>query len=164
MPFLSLLSPTALVIAFLIATNIVAFGGWKLTVGHLSQAKQDVATCRTNHEAFIAQTKTQGELAEQRAKTVEQNNRRIADETATGWAKALDVVRADAARRVRFVAAASSAGREMPGIRQPAASPDAAAEGALPPAERIIADCQEDTLKLTWLQHWISETRETANE
>ena len=161
---INFMPPSLIVICFLLVTNIVAFGGWKLTAGNLNQAKQDVATCRANHEAFIAQTKAQGELAAQRAKTVEQNHRRIADETATGWAKALDVVRADAARRVRFAAAASSAGRAMPGISPPAAGVDAAAEGALPPAERIIADCQEDTLKLMWLQHWVNETREIRNE
>lgn len=159
MPFLSPLSPTALLIAFLMVTNIVAFGGWKLTSRHLDQAKQDVATCRANHEAFVAQTKAQGELAAQRAKTIEQNHRRIADETAKGWASALDVVRADAARRVRVAAAAGAGGRGMPGISPPAAGTDAAAEGALPPAERIVADCAEDTLNLVWLQHWVSETR-----
>jgi len=27
-------------------------------------------------------------------------------------------------------------------------------QDALPPTERIIADCREDTLKLVWLQHF----------
>lgn len=156
---ISFMSPSLIVICFLLVTNIVAFGGWKLTSNNLKHAEEAVATCRAGHEAFVAQTKAQGELAVQRAKTIEQNNRRIADETATGWANALDIVRADAARRVRNANAAGSAGRAMPGISQPAGGADAAPEGALPPAERIVADCSEDTLKLAWLQHWVTGTR-----
>lgn len=161
MPFLipPWLSPSAIAIAFLIATNLVAFGGWKLTASNLTHTQEQLATCEATHKAFVAQVRVEGEQAEKAKKTVENNNRRIADETAKGWASALDVVRADAARRVRVAAAAGAGSRGMPGISPPAAGTDAASEGALPPAERIVADCAEDTLNLVWLQHWVSETR-----
>ena len=156
MPFL--MTPSLYAIAFLLITNIVGIVGWGVTQARLNTAKEAVATCKANHEAFVLQAKAQGELAAKKARQVEQDNERIADETAKGWANALDVVRADTARRVRNVAR-NPGGREMPGLRAPAERVDAAAEGALPAPERIIADCAEDTLKLVWLQHWITETR-----
>ena len=153
-----ILTPSLYAIAFLLITNVVGIVGWGVTHARLNSAKEAVVTCKANHEAFVLQAKVQGELAEKKAKQVEQDNERIANETAKGWAKALDVVRADGARRVR-IAPRGSGGSDMPGVRAPAAGTDAAPEGALPPAERIIADCQEDVLKLVWLQDWITRTR-----
>ena len=152
-----LMTPTLYLVALLLLTNIVAIAGWGVTNVRLNNAKEAVATCKANHEAFVLQAKAQGELAERKAKQIEQDNERIADETAKGWAKALDVVRADS-RRVRLVTR-NPGSREMPGIRAPAERVDAAPEGTLPAPERVIADCQEDVLKLVWLQNWITETR-----
>ena len=162
MPFLSLLSPSAIAIAFLIVTNIVAFGGWKLTTDSLTHTKGQLATCEATHKAFVDQTRVQGEQAEKKAKATETNNRRIADETAKGWASALDVVRADASRRVRQSAAGNSGSRAVSEAGQAAARTDAAAEDALPAPERITADCAETTLTLVWLQHWVTETQDAA--
>ena len=156
MPFL--MTPTLYAIAFLLLTNIVGIVGWGITHARLNTAKEAVATCKANHEAFVLQAKAHGELAAKKAKQIEQDNERIANETADGWAKALDVVRADTARRLRIVSRSSNS-REMPGIRTPAERVDATPEGALPDPGRVIADCAEDTLKLVWLQHWITETR-----
>ena len=153
------LSPAAFLVAFLIATNLVAFGGWKLTANNLTHTQEQLATCEATHKAFVDQTRVRGEQAEKAKKAVETNNRRIADETAHGWASALDVVRGDAARRVRQSAAAGPGSRTVPETGQAAARTDAASEVTIPAPERVIADCTEDTLKLVWLQHWIMETR-----
>jgi len=158
------LSPAAFIVAFLIATNLVAFGGWKLTADNLTHTRAQLATCEATHKAFVDQTRVQGEQAEKSKKAVETNNRRIADETAHGLASALDVVRNDAARRVRQSAAAGSGSRAVSEAGKAAGRTAADAENNLPPAERLVADCAETTLTLVWLQHWITETQDAANE
>ena len=164
MPFLipAGLSPAAIATAFLVATNLVAFGGWKLTANSLTHTKEQLATCEAQHKAFVDQTRVQGEQAEKAKKATETNNRRIADETAKGWASALDVVRSDAARRVLQSAAAGAGSRAVPEAGHPSGQTPGAAEDALPAPERIVADCAETTLTLVWLQYWITETQDAA--
>ena len=157
MPWLLNLSPSALIIAFLLATNIVAVGAWRLTAHSLDEAEQKVATCKAQHEAFVAQVQVQGEAAQKKLKATEAEQRRISDETTKGWAAALDVVRADYARRLRGAAYAGSGGGQMPGISAAATGTDDKAVNALPPPERVAADCAEETLKLVYLQKWVDE-------
>lgn len=153
------LTPTVWIVLIAAALQCATGLGWWITSERLDRAQAKVAECRAQHQAFVDQVERAGRRAAARAQEIENEQRRIADETAQGWAKALDVVRADAARRLRAVAGQGSAGAgglSAPG--QPAARIDERAQIPLPPAERILADCAEDTLMLVWLQDWLRKT------
>lgn len=157
MPFLT--SPIFYVIAFLVVTNIGTALGWRWVAADLQDAEQKLETCKAGHQAFVDRVAARGKIAEEQAKWVKEYNERIADETSKGWAAALDSVRRDAERRVRLATAGH--GAFGGGVSAGGATPDrvvVATEEPLPPPERIIADCAEDTLKLVWLQDWVKRT------
>ena len=154
MPWLMGLSPAGIVIALLFATNIVAFGAWRLTAHNLQEAEQKVATCRAQHDAFVAKTKAEGADALRKAKATETENRRIADETAKGWAAAIDTVRADYSRRLRL--ANGNPGRgAVPASAEDRSGHAGASADTIPSPERIAADCAETTVTANFLQGYI---------
>lgn len=159
MPVLAPFYP--IIIAFLICTNGIAGVMWIVKSKDATSYKSQLETCKAKHQAFVEQVEAQGKLAEEKAKRVEADNRRIADETAKGWAAALDAVRADIDRRVRLAASRSASSSPVPGPSTAAVRIDDPAEVTLPSPERIIADCAEDTLKLVWLQDWVRRVAET---
>jgi len=157
MPFL--ISPTimAVVIACLLQAASLGWGFYQS--GRADRAEAKATTCAAKHEAFVAQVDAQGKLAKEKAKTTEETRRRTADETARGWAAALDVVRADAARRVRAAAGAGSGSRGLPADPAPG-QPNAGADtDAIPAPERVAADCAETTLTANYLQGYIEELK-----
>ncbi len=162
MPFLS--SIPFYVIVFLVATNVASLIGWEMSSSKAEANEQKVVACQAKHDAFVAQTRAQGDLAKEKAKAKEKQDAAIADETARGRANAIPVVRAYVAKRLRDSASRSAGSRALPEAGQAAGRTPRSSEDALPPTERIVADCAETTLTLVWLQHWITETQDAANE
>ena len=155
------LSPIPLyTIVALAALNIALGFGWWVTGVRLDSAEAQVATCEATHDAFVRQVEAQGQIADEKRRSIENHNRRIADETEKGWAAALAVVRRDADQRVRLAASRDSSGGGLSKASPSTYGITVPAKGALPDTERVIADCSEDVLKLVWLQHWIKETHD----
>lgn len=160
MPILAPFYP--IIIAFLICTNGIAGVMWIVKSKDATSYKSQLETCKARHQAFVDQVEAQGKIAEAKAKQVEAENRRIADETAKGWAAALDVVRADIDRRLRLAAArGSAASGSVPGPTGGTVRIDDPTESPLPPPERVVADCAEDVLKLAWLQDFVRRVAKT---
>ena len=152
MPVLSPISWVIVIAAFL---QIVTGFGWWVTSMKLDSAYTKITRCQDKHQAFVDQTRRAGERAQERVKAIETEQQRIADETAKGWAAALDVVRADAARRVRL---ATNRGAGGSGLSQTAQTgfPSASADpDPIPASERVAADCAETTLTANYLQSYI---------
>lgn len=156
MPFLS---PTiiAVVIACLLQAATLGWGFYQS--GRADRAESKATTCAAKHEAFVAQVDAQGKLAKEKAKATEETRRRTADETARGWAAALDVVRTDAARRVRAAASGSSGSRGLPADPAPGQPNVGADADPIPAAERLAADCAETTLTANYLQRYIEDLK-----
>ena len=154
------LNPAILyLIAGLIFTNILAGVGWWASSVRAGGFEAKVTACAAKHEAFVAQVDAQGKLAKEKAKATEETRRRIADETAHGWAAAIDVVRADAARRVRPAASTGSGSRGLPADPAPGQPPAGADADPIPTAERLAADCAETTLTANYLQRYIEDLK-----
>jgi hypothetical protein len=156
MPFLT--GPALWLIVMLLCTNGIAGVMWYVKDADAERYKEAVTACAAKHEAFVAQTKATGQIAAEKVKAKESEDARIAEQTAQGWAAALDVVRRDADRRLRQYANGSAGSRPVSKASADSVRIDDPAQSALPPAERILADCAEDTLKLVWLQHHIRIT------
>lgn len=156
MPFLTPLYPALLVILF--ATNVLAGMMWAIKSTDAKSFKAQLEMCQAKSQAFKDQVEAQGRLAAERARSIEDNHRRTADETSKGWAAALDVVRRDADRRLRLATNAGAGGRGVSAAGATASGIDAPTQVDLPPPARIIADCAEDALTLVWLQDWVFKT------
>jgi hypothetical protein len=157
MPILTI--PGLWLIVLLLCTNGVAGVMWYVKSNDAASYKQQLETCQANAAAFKNQVVAEGQLAAARAKATEEQNRRTADETAKGWAAALDVVRRSADNRVRLALANRGAGGSGVSV-YPVSAPgiNAPAQGDLPPPERVLADCSEDVLTLAWLQDFVAKT------
>lgn len=151
MPVLTL--PAIWLIVMLLCTNGIAGIMWFIKATEAKAYKERAELCAAKHEAFVEQVKAAGRAAEDRARAIDRENRRIQDETAKGWAAALDVVRADRVRLARASARVSpvpGAAVDTVRIAETPAEP-------LPPAARIVTDCAETTLMLVWLQHHVQQ-------
>ena len=150
-----ILTPTVWIVLIAAALQCFTGLGWFITSSRLDTAKVKLEKCKQDHAVFLDQTRRAGERAAERAKLIEYEQRRIADETAKSWAAALDYVRADAARRVRLATAGSAGGGGLSqtsatGLQAPAADPD-----PIPPPAQLAADCAETTLTANALQSYI---------
>lgn len=132
------LSPLPLyALVFLLCTNGIAIVLWRTTAGDLRELQ------------------LRGAIQAEETRRITKDQERITDETVEGWAAALAVVRRDYERRLRDAGTG-----KMPGISRPASGPDATAGNAIPAPERVAADCAEETLKLIYLQRWISAQKD----
>lgn len=154
-----ILSPTiiGLIIACLLQAATLVWGFHHSE--RAARAEVDLVSCTSQHEIFVRQIKAEGAMAREKAKAIEETRRRIADETANGWAAALDVVRADAARRVRAAASTSAGGRGLPADPAPGQPTVGADADSIPTAERLAADCAETTLTANYLQRYIEDLK-----
>jgi hypothetical protein len=155
MPFLSL--PAIWLIVFLLCTNGIAGIMWFVKATEATAYKERAAACQAKHDVFIEQTRAAGKLAAEKAKAKETENRRIHDETAKGWASALDVVRRDADKRMRQYANASARVSPVPGAAVDTVRIAETPAEPLPPVARVVTDCAETTLMLVWLQHHVKQ-------
>jgi hypothetical protein len=153
MPFLT--SPLIYVIAFLLATNIVAGIGWKVSASNAEAEKQKVVACQAKHDAFVGQTETQGEIAKAKAKIKERQNAQIAEDTSNGWAAALVRVRADYGKRLRDAASRSAGGSGVSAPSQDRPGDAQARPDTVPSPARVAADCAETTITLNYLQSYV---------
>lgn len=150
MPVLSPVSWVLVIAAFLqCATGF----GWWITSKQLDHVQDKLVRCNADYNTFRAGVAEQGRFAAEKAKRIEAEQKRIADETAQGWAKALDYVRADAARRVRLSTNSGGSGLSQTattGLTTTATDPD-----AIPAPAQLAADCAETTLTANALQTYI---------
>lgn len=114
-----------------------------------------VQKCAADHKAFVDQVESSGRIAQAQAKQKEAEHERIVEDTAKGWAAAIGVVRADAAKRVRDAArrsagsgSVSQVSQDRPGLALPDPEP-------IPAPERVAADCAETTVTANFLQAYI---------
>jgi hypothetical protein len=126
------LSPIALLVAALIVGNIGFLAAWRVTANA--------------YESFRTEVSLRAKVQEEHVKSVVKEQERVTDETVKGWSAAMDVVRADYAKRLR-----NAGSGQMPGISKPPRSIDAIPADALP----IAAECAETTLTLVTLQGWV---------
>jgi hypothetical protein len=154
MPFLT--SPLIYVIAFLLATNIVAGIGWKVSASNAAAEKQKVVACQAKHDAFVGQVEAQGEIAKAKAKIKERQNAQIAEDTSNGWAAALVRVRAiERDKRVRDAARRGAGGSGVPAPAQDRPGDAQAGSDTVPSPARVAADCAETTITLNYLQSYV---------
>ncbi len=147
------------VILGLICTNLFAGGMWWLNSVESDAYQTKLETCQEKHSAFVLKTKAAGDIAADKAKADKEFNERNADATIKGWAAALDVVRADNARKLRYTARTNSSGS---GVSAPAATGQTtvgAGADPIPSPERVAADCAETTLTANFLQRYIEGLR-----
>lgn len=133
MPVLTLWREIVIIVLFVL--NIIVFSLWRLAANELDTLEM------------------RGQIQAEQTKKITHEQERITDETAKGWAAALDFTRRDYERRLR-----NRAGT-VPGISQPARSIDAIPSDALP----LAAECAETTLMLETLQRWIRD-QQKANQ
>ena len=155
---------TVIIIALVIALLSSLAGVWYLNA-RLESVKQDLAgetaklnTCNAVHKLFVdgvaeAGRKAQLAMEEQIAK-----NNADTKEVIDGYQKAKTVIVRVPVYVDRLRDTKSSSGNPSgSGLSTPTGTPSGTYEpsqDALPPTERIIADCREETLKLVWLQHF----------
>lgn len=154
MPLLTPLYPIIIVLLF--AMTGISSVMWVVKSKDATSYKSQLETCKAKHQAFVDQVETAGRRAAEKARQIETEQQRIADETAKSWAAALDFVRADAARRMRAIAGQGGAGGSglseaaKTGLTIADADPD-----PIPSSERVAADCAETTITANSLQGYI---------
>lgn len=120
-------------IAALIVTNAVTGVLWR----------------SAEHE--VAMIELASQVAEQDAKRIVAEQKQITEDTTNAWKAALDVTRADWAKRLR-----NAHVQPMPGISGPAGGIDGLATDSL----ALAAQCAETTEQLLTLQGWIKKQGE----
>lgn len=151
-----LLTPTVWIILIAAALQCATGLGWWVTSTKLENTQAKLVECKAKHQAFVDQVEAAGRRAAEKARQIETEQQRIADETAKSWAAALDFVRADAARRMRALAGQGGAGGSglsqgaTAGLAAPAADAD-----PIPPPVQLAQDCAVTTLTANALQSYI---------
>lgn len=143
-------------IAFLGCTTLATGFGWWITGVRLDHSKESIVACQTKHEAFVSQVRVEGEKAERKTAEIIANQSQITEDIKNEYSQNLDRLRADY-QRLRNTASRSPGSGNMPGISDPASRVEGSAKNDLPDPGRIVAECAEETLKLIWLQQWVSE-------
>jgi len=155
---------TAIVIALAVALLSSVVYAWSLkaqlkaTKKVLAKETAALNLCEAKHKLFVEDVQAAGDKAKREAEEQIAKNNADTKEVIDGYQKAKTVivrvpVYIDKLRNTN-TSGGSSGGS---GLSAPTKASDGAYEpsqDALPPTERIIADCREDTLKLVWLQHF----------
>lgn len=105
------------------------------------------------HDLEIIEVRS--EEAARNAERVLAEQKQITEDTKNGWEAALGVTRdywADRMRRAHV--------QPMPGISGSPAGAVGAADDPLPPPDRVAADCAAETVKLLFLQRWVTQQRQ----
>lgn len=155
---------TAIIIALVIALLSSVVYAWSLkaqlntTKKVLAEETAALNLCKAEHKLFVEGVQAAGDKAKREAEEQIAKNNADMKEVIDGYQKAKTIiVRVPVyidKLRDRKQDSGSPGGS---GLSAPTKASDRAYEpsqDALPPAERIIADCREDTLKLVWLQHF----------
>ena len=142
-------------IVFLIFSNVCTFLFWQFADSKADRQEAIALKCAAEHKATIAQVDAMGHIAKEQAKAKEAEDAKIADETATGWAAALGVVRAGAAQRMRDESRRSAGGGGLSAPSQDTPGHAQAGADAIPSPARVAADCAETTVTANFLQSYI---------
>ena len=145
-------------IIFLLVTNGLSFLFWQMADSRADRYKDKAAACAAQHDAFVAQSKAQGQIATEKAKQKEAENERISKSTAKGWAAAVVAVRADRDnlnKRLRESASRSAGGSGLSAPTQDRPGDAQAGTDTIPSPERVAADCAETTITLNYVQSYI---------
>lgn len=142
-------------IVFLIFSNVCTFLFWQFADSKADRQEAIALKCAAEHKATMAQVDAMGRIAKEHAKEKEAEHAKNSAETSDGWAAALGVVRADAARRVRESASRSAGSGSVPeaGPNRPGNAETNA--DAIPAPERVAQDCAETTVTANFLQTYI---------
>ena len=146
-------------IVFLLFTNILAVFAWQMQSHEADYQKQRAETCAAQHQAFVDQTRAEGErMVRRAAETIAKNEivtQRVKRENQANF----DRMRSDYKRLRQQYAAANSGSGEVPAIPEAPRRIDAIPADCLPLAEQSA----ETTLMLTSLQDWIQQQAEVGN-
>lgn len=139
----------------LLISNVAFIGLWQFADLRADKQEALVAKCQSDHKAFADQVASSGRIAQAQAKQKEAEHERIVEDTSKGWAAAIAVVRADAAKRVRLATSGSTGSSAMPGVSQDRPGNAQASPDTVPSPERVAADCAETTITLNYLQSYV---------
>lgn len=145
MPFVIGQKFALIAIAFLLALCVTLFALWRMS--------------EAQHDAFVAEVAAAAEKAKVRNEAQQREYNRSLERTANDWAKVLDSVRADYARRMRYAGS-----RPMPANPAAPGVVDGATEDALPDPARLAADCAEVTVQLLYHQDAARQIQEIQRE
>ena len=154
----------AIIVALSIALLSSLAGVWYLNK-RLESVKESLAKetaqlnlCNAKHALFVKDVKEAGEKAKLEMEEQIAKNEADTKEVIDGYQKAKTVIVRVPVYVDRLRDGKSSSGNPSgSGLSTPTGTTSGAYEpsqDALPPTERIIADCREETLKLVWLQHF----------
>jgi len=155
---------TAIVIALAVALLSSVVYAWSLkaqlkaTKKVLAKETAALNLCEAKHKLFVEDVQAAGDKAKREAEEQIAKNNADTKEVIDGYQKAKTVIVRVPVYVDRLRDAKPSSGNPSgSGLSTPTGTTSGAYEpsqDALPPAERIIADCREETLKLVWLQHF----------
>ncbi len=161
------LTPVTLwLILGLVFTNLATVVAWRVTDARLESAATEITACAARHEAFVAQTKDQGQVAAEKATQENLKNEQLSESVTKGWAAAVVAVRADRDnlnKRLRNAEARRNPGGS--GVSAPPQNPPGYAQAyadPIPAPERVAADCAETTVTANFLQTFIEQQSEAA--
>ena len=124
----------------------------------LAKETAELNSCKAKHALFVKDVKEAGEKAKLEMEEQIAKNEADTKEVIDGYQKAKTVIVRVPVYVDRLRDGKSSSGNSSgSGLSTPTGTTAGTYEpsqDALPPAERIIADCREETLKLVWLQYF----------
>jgi hypothetical protein len=149
------MSPTIIAVIVGIVLQAITLGWGFVQSNKADRQEALVIACQAKHDAFVDQVEAQGEIAKAKARIKERQNVQIAEDTANGWAAAIERVRADYGQRLRDATRRGAGGG---GVSAPAKDPSGHAEAGsdtVPSPERVASDCAETTITANFLQSYI---------
>ena len=157
------LTPVTLyLIIGLVFTNLATVVAWRVTEARLESATAETVACAAQHEAFVAQVRTEGEKARIKTADIIAKNTTIIEDIKHEYQTAVARVRSDYAGRLRQQANRGSGGGLLPAVPGSASGSDAASQDPIPAPERIAADCAETTVTANFLQAFIEQQSEAS--
>lgn len=143
------------IVAALALGNAIFAGLWQWTATERDAEREKVVACAARHDAFVAQTRAEGERAERRTAEIIANSVAITEEIKHDYQATLARLRADY-QRLRQQPGRDSAGGSVPAV------PDATGGAYEIPADAVplAAACAETTLTLITLQRWVQQQKE----
>ena len=156
------LTPVTLwLILGLVFTNLATVVAWRVTDARLESAATEITACAARHEAFVAQTKDQGQVAAEKATQENLKNEQLSESVTKGWAAAVVAVRADRDnlnKRLRNAEARRNPGGS--GVSAPTQDRPVNAgtdTNTIPSPARVAQDCAETTVTANYLQGYIEK-------
>lgn len=148
--------PLYLVI-FLAFSNLATVVLWRVADARADRAQAETIVVAAKHDAFVAQTRADGERAARRTAEIIANSVTVTEDIKHDYQAALTRLRADY-QRLRQRPADGAAGGGVPAVPGATGGTDAIPADAVP----LAAACAETTLNLVALQRWAQQQKELA--